>query len=508
MPRVINRLTAVAVTNTKAKGLYPDGGGLYLRVTSTGSKSWIFRFTRGGVTHDMGLGPVSSISLARARELAVEAGRQRLEGLDPIKAREAERAAARRLEAGAATFRYCAEQFIASREPGWRNPKQAKLWRSTLETYAYPMLGDLPVSAIDTGLIMRVLEPIWAKKPETATRVRSRMEAILDWAKVRGFRAGENAARWRGHLDHLLPARSKVRRVRHHPALPYAEIPAFMQALRSRSGIAPRALEFVILTAGRTSEVLRAVWGEIDFGARMWVIPADRMKGDKEHRVPLCDRTITILKDMQEIRQSEFLFQGFNFQRQFVEEVEPLQAARAILTARRQVLILALEAGQDAVPDRGEPHGERAVLSQAATAPKKHGKGGGNAGVAGRARGSLRDHADKSGRSKDTINRDLKRHNALGDAILATVAGTELARGVYLDRLIAIPERDRQEKIDRVRSGELPEDVLPPKAGPGTAAGPAAERCAWTALMNPLARGCESATQRVPAALAVSSSQS
>jgi integrase len=311
MPRVVHRLTAIKVTNIKAKGLYPDGGGLYLRATSTGTKSWIFRFTHGGITHDMGLGPFPSISLARARELAAEAGRQRLEGHDPIKAREAQRAAARRAEAGTATFRHCAEQFIASREPGWRNPKHAKLWRSTLYTYAYPILGELSVAAVDTTLIMRVLEPIWSNKPQTASRVRNRMEVVLDWAKVRGFRDGENAARWRGHLDHLLPATSKVRRVRHHPALPYAEIPAFMEALRSRCGIAPRALEFVILTAARTCEVLRAAWCEIDFGARMWVIPGDRMKGGKEHRVPLCDRAVAILKEMEEVRQNELLFPGF-----------------------------------------------------------------------------------------------------------------------------------------------------------------------------------------------------
>ena len=154
-------------------------------MTATGTKSWIFRYTRGGITHDMGLGPVASISLALAREHVAEAGRQRLEGRDPIKVREAERAAARRAEAGAVTFRYCAEQFIASREPGWRNPKHAKLWRSTLHTYAYPILGELPVAAVDTTLIMRVLEPIWADKPPTASLVRNRMEAILDWAKVR-----------------------------------------------------------------------------------------------------------------------------------------------------------------------------------------------------------------------------------------------------------------------------------------------------------------------------------
>ena len=311
MARIIHRLTAIAVTNAKAKGLYPDGGGLYLRVTSTGTKSWILRFKRDGRTRDMGLGPLGAVSLARARELTAEASRQRLEGLDPIKARTAVRETARSAEE-APTFRYCAERLIAAHEPGWRNPsKHAKLWRNTLKTYAFPVLGDLPIAAIDTALVMRVLEPIWVKKPETAARVRSRMEAVLDWAKVSGYREGENAARWRGHLDHLLPARSKVRRVRHHPALPYVEVPSLMEALRARRGIAPRALEFAILTAARTSEVLLALWGEINFAARMWVIPAERMKGGREHRVPLSARTIAILREMQGIQQNEFVFPGF-----------------------------------------------------------------------------------------------------------------------------------------------------------------------------------------------------
>src|SRR5262249_31936845 len=163
--------------------LHPDGGGLYLRVTATGTKSWILRFKRDGATHDMGLGPVPAISLARARELATEAGRQRLEGLDPIKARDTQRAAAKHLAAGAATCRHCAEQMIAGHEPGWRNAKQAKLWRNTLRDYAHPIIGDLPIGAVDTALIMQILEPIWTKKPETASRVRSRVEAVLDWAK-------------------------------------------------------------------------------------------------------------------------------------------------------------------------------------------------------------------------------------------------------------------------------------------------------------------------------------
>jgi len=259
----------------------------------------------------MGLGPLGVISLARARELAAEACRQRLQGLDPIKVRDAKRAAAKREETSALTFKDCAEQFIASHEAGWRNPaKHAKLWRHTLRDYAYPIIGDLPVSEVDTELIMQVLEPIWKNKPETASRVRSRMEAVLDWAKVSGLRNGENPARWRGHLDHLLPARSKVRRVRHHPALPYVEIPAFMEALRARNGISARALEFVILTAVRSGEARGAHWDEIDLGARMWIIPVERMKGGKEHRVPLSDRALAIVRDMQEFRQNDLVFPG------------------------------------------------------------------------------------------------------------------------------------------------------------------------------------------------------
>jgi integrase len=311
MARIIHRLAAVEVTNAKAKGLYPDGGGLYLKVTPTGTKSWILRFKRDGRTRDMGLGPLGVISRARARELAAEAGRQRLQGQDPIKARDAQRAVAKREEPSAVTFKECAEQFVASHEAGWRNPaKHAKLWRHTLRDYAYPIIGDLPIAEVDTELIMQVLKPIWAKKPETASRVRSRVEAVLDWAKVKGFRNGENPARWRGHLDHLLPARSKVRRVRHHPALPYLEIPEFMEALRARKGISARALEFVILTAVRSGEARGAYWHEIDLSARTWIIPVQRMKGGKEHRVPLSDRALAILKEMQELRQNDLVFPG------------------------------------------------------------------------------------------------------------------------------------------------------------------------------------------------------
>jgi integrase len=312
LPRIVHRLTAIAVTNAKAAGLYPDGGGLYLKVTSTGSKSWILRFRRDGRVRDMGLGSVGSISLARARERAAEANRQRqVEGLDPIKAREQERIAVKRAAARAATFRTCAEQMLASHEIGWRNAKHRHQSRSSMSTYVFPIFGDVAVSAIDTELVLKVLEPIWARKTETASRVRGRIEAVLDWAKVRGMRDGENSARWRGHLDQLLPCRSKVQAVQHYAALPYNEIAPLIEKLRAKHySLATVALELIILTAVRSGEALGARWDEIDLGTRTWVIPAERTKGGREHRVPLSPRVVEILKQLQQARISEHVFPG------------------------------------------------------------------------------------------------------------------------------------------------------------------------------------------------------
>ena len=212
---------------------------------------------------------------------------QRHDGIDPIDARRAERLETRLNAAKALTFKDCAARYIASHRAGWRNPKHAAQWEATLATYAGPVMGGLSVQAIDTALVLKVLEPIWTTKPETAGRVRGRMESILDWAKVRGYRAGENPARWRGHLDKLLPARSKVRRVEHHAALPYAELPGFLVSLRDQEGIAARALEFAIVTAARTGEVIGARWSEIDLLEKTWTVPPGRMKAGREHRVPL-----------------------------------------------------------------------------------------------------------------------------------------------------------------------------------------------------------------------------
>ena len=284
MARETARLSAVIVPKLKA-GMHADGGGLYLQVKG-GASTWVFRFMLHRRARDMGLGPLHTVSLAEARDKARECRELLLEGIDPIEARKARQAEQRLAEATAMTFRECAEAYIAAHEASWKNPKHAKQWPSTLETYVYRVFGSLPVQAIDVGLVMKVLEPIWQAKPENASRVRGRIEAVLDWAKARGYRNGENPAQWRGHLDNLLPARSKVRKVEHHPALAYAEMGDFIAGLRKQGGVAARALEFLILTASRTGEVIGARWDEFDLGAEMWTVPADRMKAGKDHRVP------------------------------------------------------------------------------------------------------------------------------------------------------------------------------------------------------------------------------
>ena len=305
MVRAIGRLTALKIEKAKNPGMHADGGGLYLRITPDGARNWVFRYMLDRKPHWMGLGPLALYSLADARARAQDARRKRHEGIDPIEARRAERAQ-RRLEAAKAiTFKQCAESYIASHSVGWRNDKHAAQCRATLSTYAYPVIGPLPVQAIDTGLVLKVLEPIWKAKPETASRLRGRLESILDLAKVRGYRDGENPARWRGHLDKLLAPRSKVRAIEHHAALVYSELSAFLSSLRKQEGIAPRALEFLILTAARTGEVIGARWNEINLLDKTWTVPASRMKAHREHRVPLSPRAIAILDEMQAARHGD-----------------------------------------------------------------------------------------------------------------------------------------------------------------------------------------------------------
>jgi integrase len=310
MARSLERLTALGVSRAKVPGYYPDGAGLYLQITATGAKSWVYRFMLAGKAREMGLGPLPDTSLSEARGKALEARKLRREGIDPIERRKATRAAARLDAALAITFKECAARYIASHSKGWRTRKHAELWTNTLATYAEPVLGALPVQGISTRLVMDVLEPIWAKKPETAGRVRQRIESVLDWARVHGYREDENPARWRGHLDNLLPPQAKVARVVHHPALPYVETGSFMAALRTQEGVGAKALEFAILTAGRTGEVLGARWDEVDLDSKTWIIPAGRMKGEREHRVPLSAPAIAVVAALKQNRTGDHVFPG------------------------------------------------------------------------------------------------------------------------------------------------------------------------------------------------------
>jgi integrase len=306
--RVIGKLSTIEVARAQRRGLYGDGGGLFLQVSVTGTKAWIFRWKEDGRHHNMGLGPLHTVSLADARDKALECRKARLDGRDPIAERQAQRMALRIERAKAVTFAECATRYIAAHKAGWRNAKHAAQWTATLVTYAFPVFGDLPVQAVDLGLVLKAVEPIWTTKPETASRLRGRIESVLGWATTRGYRAGDNPARWKDHLANLLPARGKVARVEHHAALPYGEIAAFVAELRRQEGIAAKALEFTILTAARTGEVIGARWDEIDLAKRLWVVPGSRMKAGREHRVPLGSRALAILEELPKV--NDFVFPG------------------------------------------------------------------------------------------------------------------------------------------------------------------------------------------------------
>jgi integrase len=293
-------------------GLHPDGGGLYLQVAPGGSRSWLFRYSLRGKEHRIGLGSASAVTLKLARQLAAKARELRATGVDPLAQKREQRNAHLVAEAKATTFRECAENYIAVHEAGWRNPKHRQQWRSTLEQYCLPVIGALPVQAIDTDLVIKVLEPIWRDKTETASRLRGRIELILNYAKARNYRDGANPATWRGHLDMLLARPSKIAPHEHHAALPYAEIGAFISDLRGRDSTSARCLEFLVLTAARTGEAIGAKWDEFDLAARVWTVPAERMKGGREHRVPLSNRAIEIVRLMESRRENNFVFAGRN----------------------------------------------------------------------------------------------------------------------------------------------------------------------------------------------------
>lgn len=285
-----------------------EKGGLYLGVKPTGARSWYFRFQLNGTRRKMGLGRYPAIGLSAARERARKAAALVREGVDPIEYRRAKLSQARRDASKAVTFEQVAHDLIRTKSAGWSNAKHRQQWENTLTTYAYPLLGSLPISDIDTPLVMSVLRPIWNEKPETASRVRQRIEAVLNAAKAQDLREGENPARWRGHLDNVLPKPSQVRKVRHHAALPYQQIAGFMEELRHREGVAAKALEFTILTASRVGPVFKAKWPEIDFQSNIWTCPAAHMKRKENHRVPLTDDAVTALKAMQKFRESDFIF--------------------------------------------------------------------------------------------------------------------------------------------------------------------------------------------------------
>jgi integrase len=328
----IGKLKALNVARAKMPGMYGDGGGLWLQVTGAGAKSWILRYwvaqrdpTTGAVVRDehtnkvrgrsreMGLGSCTTVSLEEARDQAREYRRiLRNEGIDPLEARAKAQDQAALEKAKALTFKAAAETYITAHRAGWKNEKHAAQWPATLETYAYPIIGALSVQAIDTTLVMKVLEPIWRVKPETAGRVRGRIEAVLDWATARGFRKGENPARWRGHLSKLLPAASKVRKIKHHAALPHPELPNFLASLRTQDGVAARALEFTILTAARTGETIGATPTEIGTREKLWTVPSNRMKAGKEHRVPLAEPAVAIVEAMGLLNGTnrKFVFPG------------------------------------------------------------------------------------------------------------------------------------------------------------------------------------------------------
>jgi integrase len=310
MARSIERLSALAAKAASQPGLHPDGNGLYLHVGAAGSKSWILRYRHGGRRHDIGLGPYPLISLADARQRANQRRRLLVDGIDPLAERRAKRAAEAVERNKAITLRQAAESYIDAHAAGWRGGRQEAQWRHSLTAYVYPTIGELPVQAIDTASVLSVLKPIWNAKTETATRVRERIEAVLSSATAAGYRSGDNPAKWRGHLDSLLPKRSKVKPVEHHPAMLYGEVGTFLAELRVDTKIAARALEFLVLTAARSGEVLQARWDEVDLPSRLWTVPAERAKSGREHRVPLSAAAVAIVKAMAEIRLNEYLFPG------------------------------------------------------------------------------------------------------------------------------------------------------------------------------------------------------
>ena len=312
MPKIAKELTALAVNKLRRTGLHAVGGvnGLGLQVTKSGSRAWVLRVVVSGKRREFGLGGFPTVSLASARDRARSMLDQLFEGIDPAEAKRQAKSALAAQRARAVNFKTLAEQDIAQHEASWKNAKHAAQWTATLETYAFPVCGSMVAADIDTATVLRVLEPIWVEKTETASRLRGRVEAVLDYATAKGLRQGPNPARWKGNLALTLPAKRKVKTVKHHPAVPVQDMPKFFQSLQQKEGTAARALEFLTLTAVRSGEVRGAQWSEIDLAKKIWTVPAERMKAKREHRVPLSTQAIKLLKSLPSKETGGLVFPG------------------------------------------------------------------------------------------------------------------------------------------------------------------------------------------------------
>ena len=304
------KLTALQVSNATKRGLLGDGGGLYLKISPTGTKSWVFRYRVAGKLRYHGLGSANTLTLAEARDKALACRKLRLDGIDPIDAKRRQRVADRLDSTKAISFEECAKQYIAAHKSSWKNAKHAWQWENSLAKYAYPEFGNLPVAEVSFQLVLKVLEAIWYDKTETATRLRGRIEAVLEYAKVRGYREGENPARWKGNLAHALPSKNDIMKVEHLKSLAHAEMPAFWHDLAGHAGSAAEALRFTILTAARSGETRGMTWDEVDWERGIWTVPAERMKAGEEHRVPLSPPAVAILEKMRKQRRDDFIFPG------------------------------------------------------------------------------------------------------------------------------------------------------------------------------------------------------
>lgn len=311
LPRIAPELSARVVAAIKAEGRHAVGGapGLHLRITN-GHRGWVLRVVVGDQRRDLGLGPFPEVALAEAREKARDIHKLVRQGIDPQITKLARRSALSARQASEKKFDWCTSEFIRSKSDEWKNAKHRQQWENTLKSYASPHIGDLLVQDIDLQHVLMCLEPIWKTKNETASRLRGRIESVLDWATVCKYRSGDNPARWKGHLDKVLPAPMKIQKVQHHPAVPIDDMHPFIVAVRQRDGMAAVALQYAILTAARSGEVRGAIWAEIDIDARVWTIPGSRMKAKREHRVPLSDAAIELLKKLPRIKDVDLVFPG------------------------------------------------------------------------------------------------------------------------------------------------------------------------------------------------------